>query len=67
MKKNFSRRVGGSLSHLWEFGRGGGTISSPQKWKIQGGGGVLSGIPSMVGAWIFSGTTQYEHIILSQK
>ena len=38
---------------------GGGAISSLQKWKIQrgGGGGVLSEIPSMVGVWIFSGTT----------
>ena len=32
-------------------------ISSQQKWKIQGGGGVLSEIPSVVGVWIFSGTT----------
>jgi len=35
---NFSRGVGGSLSHLWKFRRGGGAISSLQKWKIQGGG-----------------------------
>ena len=39
---NFSRGVGGSLSHLWKFRRG---------------GGVLSEIPSVVGVWIFSGTT----------
>ena len=55
---NFSRGVGGSLSHLWKFRRGGGAISSLQKWKIRGGGGVLSEIPSVVGVWIFSGTTQ---------
>ena len=38
---------------------GWGVISSLQKWKIQGGGGVLSEIPSMEGGgvWIFSGTT----------
>ena len=34
-----------------------GAISSLQKWKIHGGGGVLSEIPSVVGVWIFSGTT----------
>ena len=54
----FSRGVGGSLSHLWNFRGGGGVISSLQKWKIQGGGGVLTKIPSVVGVWIFSGTTQ---------
>ena len=32
-------------------------ISSLQKWKIERGWGVLSEIPSMVGVWIFSGTT----------
>ena len=50
---NFSRGVGGSLSHLWKFWRGGGAIIFLQKWKIQGGGGVLSEIPSVVGVWIF--------------
>ena len=35
----------------------GGAISSLQKWKIQAGGGVLREIPSVVGVWIFSGTT----------
>ena len=35
---NFSRGIGGSLSHLWKFRRsGGGVISSLQKWKIHGG------------------------------
>ena len=42
----------------WWGGGGGGPISSLQKWKIQGGGGVLSEIPSVVGVWIFSETTQ---------
>ena len=62
---NFSRGVGGSLSHLWKFRRGGGGGISPlQKWKIQGGGGVLSEIPSMVGVWIFSGTTHWNLEVL---
>ena len=39
VKMNFSRGVGGSLSHLWKFLGGGGVISSLPKWKIQGGGG----------------------------
>ena len=43
-----------------EIPKGWGVISSLQKWKIQGGGGVLSEIPSMVGVWIFSGTTQFR-------
>ena len=58
---NFSRGIGGSLSHLWKFQRGGGgAISSLQKWKIQGGGGVLNEIPSVEGVWIFSGTTHFK-------
>ena len=55
-----SRGVGGSLSHLWKF-RGGGGSSVPCKngksREVAGGGGVLSKIPSVVGVWIFSGTT----------
>ena len=58
-ENDFSRGVGGSLSYLWKFQRGGGAISSLQKWKIQGGGGVVNKIPSVVGVWIFSGTTQW--------
>ena len=42
---------------LVEIPEGWGAISSLQKWKIQGGGGVLSEISSVVGVWIFSGTT----------
>ena len=29
-----------------------------KKWKFRGGGGDLREIPSVVGVWIFSGTTQ---------
>ena len=42
---------------LWKIRRGGGVIAYFKKWKIRGGGGVLSEIPSVVGVWIFSGTT----------
>ena len=28
-----------------------------KKWKFRGGGGYLPEIPSVVGVWIFSGTT----------
>ena len=31
-----------------------------KKWKFRGGGGTLHEIPSVVGAWIFSGTTQFD-------
>ena len=50
-KINFSTGVGGSLSYFVEIpeGWGGGVISSLQIWKIQGCGGVLSEIPSVVG------------------
>ena len=40
-----------------KFKRGGGLTFPCEKWKIQRGGGVLFEIPSMVGVWIFSGTT----------
>ena len=36
---------------------GGGVKKIHRKWKILGGGGVLCEIPSVVGIWIFSGTT----------
>ena len=51
------QRGWGVFVTLVEIPRGWGVISSLQKWKIQGGGGVLSEIPSEVGVWIFSGTT----------
>ena len=58
---NFSRGVGGSLSPLWKFRRGGGPSVSCKNGKSRGvGGGVLSEIPSVVGVWIFSGTTQFR-------
>ena len=57
MKMNFSRGDGGSLSHLWKFRRGGGGHQFPAKMENPGGWGVLSEIPSVVGVWIFSGTT----------
>ena len=52
VKINFSTGVGGSLSYFVEIPEGwggGGVISSLQIWKIQGCGGVLSEIPSVVG------------------
>ena len=54
------QRGWGVFVTLVEIPKGWGVISSLQKWKIQGGGGVLSEIPSVVGVWIFSGTTHYE-------
>ena len=57
------QRGWGVFVTLVEIPRGWGVISSLQKWKIQGGGGVLSEIPSVVGVWILSGTTQ-EGILL---
>ena len=53
------QRGWGVFVTLVEIPKGWGVISSLQKWKIQGGGGVLSEIPSVVGVWIFSGTTHY--------
>ena len=43
-------------------GGGGGVTVFLKKWKIRGGGGggVLSELPSVVGVWIFFGTTQYS-------
>ena len=40
------------------FQGGGGVPAASLKWKILRGGGVLYDIPSVVGVWIFSGTTQ---------
>ena len=54
------QRGWGVFVTLVEIPKGWGVISSLQKWKIQGGGGALSEIPSVVGVWIFSGTTQYS-------
>ena len=41
---------------------GGGIILVVKKWKFQGGGGTLHEIPSVVGVWIFSGTTHYSFL-----
>jgi len=39
-----------------------------QKWKFWGGGGDLqSEIPSVVGVWIFSGTTQHMGKVSQSK
>jgi len=35
-----------------------------RKWKFRGGGGHLHEIPSVVGVWIFSGTTQSDNTTL---
>ena len=56
---NFSRGVGGSLSHLWKFQGGGGSSVPCKNGKSREVGGVLCEIPSVVGVWIFSGTTQF--------
>jgi len=45
------------FDELWKIRRDGGVIAYFKKWKIRGGTGVLSEIPSVVGVWIFSGTT----------
>ena len=47
-----------------EFPKGWGVKKIPQKWKILGGGGVLCEIPSVVGIWIFSGTTHLEKVAM---
>ena len=42
------------------FSRGYGGYFRDQKIEILGGGDGLSEIPSVVGVWIFSGTTQWS-------
>ena len=42
---------------LMEIPEGWGVIFV-EKWKFWGGGGDLHEIPSILGVWIFSGTTQ---------
>ena len=41
-----------------EIPEGWGATTATPKWKIRRGGGVLYEIPSVVGVWIFSGTTR---------
>ena len=47
------------FDNFWSFQGGGGVTASSLKWKIRRGGGVLYDIPSVVGVWIFSGTTHW--------
>ena len=60
LERNFPEGLGGGgvFDKLWKIRRDGGVIAYLKKRKIQGGGWVLSEIPSVVGVWIFSGTTQ---------
>ena len=58
----FSRGYGGCSKYSWKFRRGGGVILGAKKWKFRGGGGVLHEIPSVVGVWIFSGTTHSDSL-----
>ena len=44
-------------------GRGGGGLFSFTKMEIPERWGVLAGIPSVVGVWIFSGTTQSRYVV----
>ena len=46
--------VGGGGGAWGKLRRGQGGISPLQKWKIQGGGGALSEIPSVVCVWILN-------------
>ena len=57
-KTIFSRSMGMYiiLVEIPEGWGGGGVFWCSKKWKFQGGG-VLFEIPSVVGLWIFSGTT----------
>jgi len=45
---------------LWKIRRDGGVIAYFKKMENPGRRGVLSEILSMVGVWIFSGTTHYS-------
>ena len=54
----FFQRVGGLYKIVVEIPeRWGGYFTGQKKWKFRGGGGGLREIPSVVGVWIFSGTT----------
>ena len=60
---NFSRGAGGCLSYMWKIQRGGGGVAvaikmeNPGRW---GGPQEKFPLPSVVGLWIFSGTTHFE-------
>ena len=57
----------GVLIIFVENPEGRGVTAFLKKWKIWGGEGVLSELASMVGVWIFSGTTHYifQYILTS--
>ena len=55
------------FDNFWNFQGGGGVTASSLKWKIRRGRGVLYDIPSVVGVWIFSGTTQSEKHRFAEK
>ena len=64
-KTIFSQRVWGVYKIVMEIPKGLGGYFSGQNMEIprKGGGGGLREIPSVVGVWIFSGTTQWMLII----
>jgi len=51
---------GGVFDKLWKIPRDSGGYSLLQKTENPGRRGVLSEIPSVVGVWIFSGTTYFQ-------
>ena len=61
-KTVFSRGYGGvqnSCGNSIGVRGGGGVILLVKKWKFRGGRRGLHEIPSVVGVWIFSGTTHW--------
>ena len=50
-----------TLVEITEGWGGGGGNQFPAKMENPGGWGVLSEIPSVVGVWMFSGTTHYYY------
>ena len=54
----FSRGYGGVYKIVVEIPEGWGVNLVVKNWKFRGGWGGLREIPSVVGVWIFSGTTQ---------
>ena len=57
-KMTFSRGAGGCTKCFWKFRRGGGGGYFSFKNGNSGEVGGLTEIPSVVGVWIFYGTTQ---------
>ena len=53
----FPRVVRSPQLKFWKFLGGGGVIKDPLEQKILGGGGIQIKESSVVGVWIFSGTT----------